>query len=253
MDPLSPELGHEPLITQESPSPLPLPVDEANIQESQAQEIQQQFQWLADMLDENKKRGWGTAYREFVDVLLLLKAAGGLGMVEQNNRVSDGVFSASTGDVTLNLATFIDVMDLEHTLGTWRNKLTTYFRLKSLYLYSQHNDGITFQDPAHQSAWRVVSQWMVHDDKLLQESWVTKRYGCTELRPLLRSMLQEAHQGECLLSLSPAYGAANTESRHQKVAWNTEKSLTDVYVLIHNVWRIFPTRSDYKCGGPQPK
>ena len=183
-----------------SPSPpLPLSVHgRGNDPELRAQEeIRQEFQWLANMLHENRKMGWGTGYRDFVDVLLLLKAVSGLGMLEQpNNRVSDGVFPASTGDFALSLGTFIEVVGLDHSAATWGNKLTTFFRLKSLYLYSEHVRGIRFRDPAHNQAWDVTRRWVQHRDEVLEVNWVTTRFGSTELRPLVRSMLQEAYQSE---------------------------------------------------------
>jgi hypothetical protein len=232
VDPLSPIVEYEqatvlrspsplppPLLVQEatvlrSPSPLPTPllVQEADDQkELEAQEeIQRDFRWLVDILNQNQRRGWGTAYRDFVDVLMLLRAASTLGMVELgNNRVSDGVFSASTGDFTLSLATFIDIMDLVYTPATWRNKLTFYFRLKSLYQYSQHADGIAFQNPAHNSAWSIVSRWVEHQDTVLEESWTTKRFGNTELRTLVRDMLQEACKGKYILSLAACFAILN--------------------------------------------
>jgi hypothetical protein len=199
-DPSSPIDEDRPITEQGSPPPLPLsaPIIDDDQELHAQQEVQQQFQWLAKMLDENRKRGWGSGYRDFVDVLLLLRAVSGLGMVEQqNNRISDGVFVASTGSFTLNLTTFIDLMHLEHTSATWRNKLTMYFRLKSLYLYSEHTGGVRFEAQAHRTAWGIVSHWMENHDKFLPVNWVTTRFGSTELRPLLRDMLQEACRSEC--------------------------------------------------------
>jgi hypothetical protein len=215
VDPLSPIVEYEeatiprsPSPSPPSPPPLPSLVQEVDDQkELQAQEeMQQTFCWLTDILHNNQKRGWGTAYRDFVDVLLLLKAVGALGMVELgNNRVSDGVFSASIGEFRLTLATFINIMDLAYTPSTWKNKLTMYFRLKALYLYSQHAGRIDFQDPVHNSAWGIVSCWMEHRDKILEENWVTTRFGNTELRGLLRNMLQEAYKGKCIFSLTTRF------------------------------------------------
>lgn len=182
-----------------SPPPSPPSALETEDQELQAQmEMRERFGWFIAMLNENQKRGWGTGYRDFADVLLLLRAVSSLGMKEQgNNRLSNGVFSASVGDFGLDLWTFIHMMDLGHSPGTWRNKLTTYFRIKSLHLYSQHIGGIGFQDQSHVYAWNVVSPWMEHRDKLLGEDvWVTKRFGSTELRPLIRNMVQAAYAGE---------------------------------------------------------
>lgn len=198
--PSPPTIAHSPSPPASFPPPL---VQEANDQkELQAQEeIRQEFCWLAEILNKNRKRGWGTAYRDFVDVLMLLKAVHMLGMEELgNNRISDGVFSASTGDFKLNLTTFVDIIDLGYTPSTWRNKLTMYFRLKSLYQYSQHTNGLVFQAPAHNAAWSLVKHWMQYQDKVLDENWVTTRFGNTELRGLLRVMLQEAYNGKCIFS-----------------------------------------------------
>jgi hypothetical protein len=197
VDPPSPE--HAPTIGPAgTPLPPPSLVHDTNDQELQAQEeIRQQFRWLPELLEANQRRGWGTGYRDFADVLLLLRAVSGLGMMEQgNNRVSDGVFHASTGDFTISLATFIDTMHLGHTPATWRNKLTTYFRLRSLYSYFEHAGEIRFQDPTHRLTWGVVSSWMEHQDQLLEVGWITTRFGSTELRPLIRHMVQEAYQGK---------------------------------------------------------
>ena len=185
-------LPHSPHIT-------PLQMQEAHVQTVlQAQhEIRESFHWLAEMLHQNKKRGWGTGYRDFVDISLVLRAVAPLGMAEhQGNRISGGVFSASTGVFSLSFITFIDVMHLGYTSSTWRNKLTTYFRMKALYQYSQHTGGITFQNPSHDSIWKIIKCWMENQDTVLEESWVTTRLGNTELRELTRDMLQEVYGGE---------------------------------------------------------
>lgn len=163
-------------------------------------EIRQQFHWLADVLDQNQREDWGTAYRDFIDVVLLLNAVQGLGMVEQrNSRISDGVFHASTGDVQLDLPTFLNVMNLGQAIGTWQNKLPPYFRIKTLHSFFQYNGKITFQEIAHTQAWNVVRVWMDNQHQVLAGGhWITTRYGNTELRPLLRSMVQEVQQGKHL-------------------------------------------------------
>ena len=181
-----------------SPSPpLPAVANLVDIHESQAmEEMREQFQWLVDMLGENQRRSWGTGYRDFADVSLLLHAVRGLGMVvRSNNRISDGQFSASTGTYTLRLSTFIDVMGLGSS-NTWRNKLTMYFRLKSLYSYSEHNGGGCFQSQTHQATWNIVSCWVRDGDKLLPENWITTKYGNTRLKVLVREMLQEAYKSK---------------------------------------------------------
>jgi len=197
---LSPTIGNEALPSwAHPPHPLPLQMPEASgrtVLQAQ-QEIRESFHWLAEMLHQNKKRGWGTGYRDFVDISLLLRAVSTLGMVEhQGNRVSDGVFSASNGDFSLSFITFLDVMRLGYTSSTWRNKLTTYFRIKALYQYSQHTGAITFQNPIHESAWKIIKCWMENQDTVLEESWVTTRLGNTELRELTRDMLQEVYGGK---------------------------------------------------------
>lgn len=179
-------------IAEQTPAPPPF---HAGDQESQAmKEIHDQFQWLVLMLDQNQNQGWGSAYRDFADVLVLLRAVGGLGMVEKgNNKISHGVFHASMGSYALTVSTFIDLMNLGHSSATWSNKLTMYFRLKSLHSYSQHVGGARFQSPVHNDAWGIVSHWVGDQDKLLPEHWITTRYGNTELQTLVREMVQEIH------------------------------------------------------------
>jgi hypothetical protein len=189
-----------PIVEQGSRSPplpsLPLHADDEEFRAME--EMRDQFQWLVDMLDQNKNRGWGTAYRDFADVSLLLHAVGSLGMVVRGNtRVSNGAFRASTGTYALALPTFIDVMGLGHSTGTWANKLTMFFCLKSLYAFSVHAGGIRFQLPAHQAAWEIVNCWVRDEDKLLPVNWITTKYGNTGLRVLAREMLQEVHQSKC--------------------------------------------------------
>jgi len=229
VDPLSPTAEFEPHIHDfPSPPPPPSPPHEAIDQEHQIQEeMQQQFQWFSDMLIENKKRGWGTAYRDFVDVLLLLKAVEGLGIVEQtNNRLTSGVFCASTGEFMLGWTDFIDAMSLEHSSATWRNKMTMYFRIKSLYLYFQHTGSRHFQDQAHDHAWEILEIWMENRDRVLGDSWATKRFGNTELRRLLQSMIQEAYNGKSLWSLHLFPGISDTDRRCvNKVAWSIWENL----------------------------
>jgi hypothetical protein len=187
-------VGDQPIVEQGSPSP-PLQSSPPHVddQESQAMnEMREQFRWLVKMLNENKTQGWGTAYRDFVDVSLLLSAAGELGMVEgANHRVCKGVFRASTGNYSLTLATFIEVMGLGYASGTWGNKLTMFFRLKAIYSYYEHAGEPCFQSPIHQDAWIIVSSWLKNQDKLLPKNWVTTKFGNTELRKLARDMLRE--------------------------------------------------------------
>ena len=206
-EPPSPDTGTPSLVIENElpttlihpPRPTPLQMQEVSAQTIlRAQEdIRESFHWLAEMLHENKKRGWGTGYRDFVDISLVLRAVGTLGMVEhQGNRIRDGVFLASTGAFSLSFITFLDVVHLGYTSSTWRNKLTTYFRIKALYQYSQHNGGITFQNHSHDSVWKILKCWMENQNTILEESWVTTRLGNTELRELTRDMLQEVYGGE---------------------------------------------------------
>ena len=120
-------------------------------------------------------------------------------MVEgPNGRISEGVFHARTGNYTIPLPIFIDIMGLGHSVATWRNKLTMYFRLKSLYSYGEHIGGVSFRSTQHQTAWDIVSCWVKDGDKLLPENcWITTKYGNTELRVLVREMVQEVHHGKC--------------------------------------------------------
>ena len=220
--PLSPVVEPDPVTISRSPLPLLLPPPPQNIindqEESLAQEeMHQHFHWLTEMLNKNQKRGWGTAYRDFVDVVMLLKAVGTLGMVGLgSNRVSDGEFTGSTGwQFTLSLVTFMDIMDLGHTSTTQRNKLTTYFQIKTLYSYSQYTHGINFQDAGHQLAWRVVRAWMENRDTMLAESWVTQKYGNTSLRKLLQQMVGIANASEYIF-LPCAGIITNNEFNHTK-------------------------------------
>src|SRR5580698_8539568 len=52
---------------QSSPSsPLPLLSLQINAEESHAmEEMRDQFRWLVEVLIQNQRRGWGTAYRDF--------------------------------------------------------------------------------------------------------------------------------------------------------------------------------------------
>jgi hypothetical protein len=193
-------MGDQPV--EESPTP---PTSQVDGQELQAmEEIREQFQWLVDLLAQNAKKRWGTAYRDFADVSLLLHAVGGLGMVEMGNgRVGDGQFNTSVGNFSLSLSTFLQIMNLGHSPATWRNKMTMFFRLKSLYSYSQHFSGELFELPEHQRAWGIVEPWVRDAHLFLPEGhWVTTKYGNTELRRLAKEMVQVANQGKMLLSKS---------------------------------------------------
>ena len=145
--------------------------------------------------------GWGTAYRDFVEVKLLMVAVRGLGMEEMaNSRVTKGVFQSSTGPFTLSIWDFIDILQLTHSSGTWRNKVNAYFRVKQLYMFAQYNGGdISFQTPEHCLAWGSIQYWMEHEDKLLPPRWETTRYGSKELRSLLQSMVRDVHNGKFIL------------------------------------------------------
>jgi hypothetical protein len=197
--------GDQPMGDQPVEEPPTPPTSQVDGQELQAmEEIREQFQWLVDLLDQNAKKRWGTAYRDFADVSLLLHAVGGLGMVEMGNgRVGDGQFNTSVGNFSLSLSTFLEIMNLGHSPATWRNKMTMFFRLKSLYSYSQHARGELFELPEHQRAWGIVELWVRDAHLFLPEGqWVTTKYGNTELRRLAKEMVQVANQGKVLLSKS---------------------------------------------------
>jgi len=208
-DPDSPE-PTSPVILQttlpDDEVPLPQSDDEepalSHSDEGQiAGEIQREYSWLSTLLTENQIKGWGTAYRDFIDVKLLLMAVRGLGMEEMaNNRVTKGVFRSSTGEFALSMWEFIDILQLTHSSGTWRNKVTAYFRIKQLYMFAQYNGGdIHFQNREHRMAWETVKYWMVHQEELLGLRWETTRYGSKELRLLVQYMVGEVCHGKRVL------------------------------------------------------
>ena len=163
------------------------------------EEMQENFKGLIDMLGENQEQAWGTGYQDFADVSLLLCAVAQLGMRKRGNgRVGDGEFHASSRSYTLNLSTFINAVGLGHSSATWQNKMTMYFCLKSLQSYTQHTSGECFQSKEHWNVWEIVSHWVKNEDMLLSVSWITKKYGNTQLQTLVQEMLQETSQSKCL-------------------------------------------------------
>lgn len=194
------------ILDQGSPSPpfplLSLRVDDQEVQAME--EMREQFRWLPDLLLRNRGQGWGTAYRDFADVLLLLRATQDLGMVEKSNNVlSAGEFHATTGTYSITIATFVEVMELGHSAATWGNKLTTYFRIMRISSYCQHRGGGFFQSPEHQTAWESLRRWVENRDVFLPNNWITSRYGNTLMARLVREMYQEAHQSKCI-TISPS-------------------------------------------------
>ena len=180
-------------------SPPPLSNNTPHDRQLQAQEeIRQHFHWLPNLIEKNRDAGWGTGYRDFVDVLYLLYAVRELGMIEGPNSLSLGKFQATTGEFILDAVTFIDIMQLNHAPGTWRNKFTVYFRLKALQLHSEYAGGVMFQTPGYQFVWEtVLSKWTRNQERVLPVNLVTTRFGITELRPLVKDMVAEAKQSKC--------------------------------------------------------
>ena len=160
-------------------------------------ELRAQFDWLVDLLESLRRERWSSAYRDFLEVRLLLRGVRLLGMVEQGNgRVSDCIFRTRTGKpYALTLSMFTDLVPLGYKSSTWRNKLSMYFKLKRLYLYSRHLDGPPFHIQAHQTTWTIVSQWMQED--VLPVNWATTRFTTSELRDILPNMLEEANHCMC--------------------------------------------------------
>jgi hypothetical protein len=160
-------------------------------------ELREQFEWLVDLLEDLRARGWSSAYRDFLEVRFLLNGAQFLGMVEQgNDRVSNCVFCTTTGNhYILTLSMFTDLVPLGYKSNTWRNKLSMYFKLKRLHLYSQHIDSPPFHIQTHNATWTVVSQWM--QQELLPVNWATTRFTTSELRDILPAMLEEANHCTC--------------------------------------------------------
>ena len=187
-DPLPPSYEEPPL----SPS------DETQV----AEEIRREYSWLRVLLAENEAKVWGTAYRDFVGVKLLLFAVRGMGIEERgSNRLTKGVFKSRMGEFALSVWDFIDVLQLTHSSSTWRNKVTAYFRIKQLYMFAQYNGGeIGFRTPEHRLAWDAVQRWMDNQNDLLGSVWETTRYGSKELRPLLQHMVAEVCHGAVISS-----------------------------------------------------
>ncbi|KAF9782043.1 hypothetical protein BJ322DRAFT_1110925 [Thelephora terrestris] len=182
------------------PSPvMSLPVNEEEEEEEcqTVAEMRAQFGWLVQMIRDNQDTGWGTAYRDFVDSVLLLHAVEALGIkVRSNNRISKGEFCTSAGGrYPLTLDYFIDSMGLAYSSTTWRNKLTMYNRIMSLQSYVEHRGGASFGLDAHQAAWSVVGLWVRDRDKLLPQ-WCKKptKLSSAELRPVLQGGLEYAEE-----------------------------------------------------------
>ena len=198
MDPIIPqtalpnnEISHGPSDDEEPSQP-----DEGEV----AEEIRREYSWLPTLLAENETKAWGTAYRDFVEVRLLLVAVQGLNIEEMgNNQLTKGVFLSEGREFTLSVWEFIDILQLAHSSATWRNKVTAYFRIKQLYMFAQYNGGdITFQTPEHRPAWKAVQYWMDHREKVLEPRWETTRYGSKELHPLLQTMVMEVCYGKLI-------------------------------------------------------
>ena len=76
-----------------------------------------------------------------------------------NNWLAKGVFQLSMGGFTLSVWDFIDVLQLTHSSSTWWNKVTAYFRIKQLCMFTQYNGReIRFQTPEHRLAWDAVQR-----------------------------------------------------------------------------------------------
>ena len=72
------EISNGPSYNEEPSQP-----DEGEV----AEEIRREYSWLPTLLAENKTKAWGTAYRDFVEVRLLLVAVQGLNIVETGNNL----------------------------------------------------------------------------------------------------------------------------------------------------------------------
>jgi hypothetical protein len=204
VDPDLPSPEHASPVVSNTPHGEGLPLSQSDeellSQETQVEEeIRGEYRWLCALLAENEERAWGTAYRDFIGVRLLLSAAQGMGMEElSNNRIGNGAFRASTGEFTLSIWDFIDILGLKHSSNTWRNKVTAYFRVKQLFMFARYRGAaMPFQNPEHTQAWNVIRVWMEHQDAIIQDNeWVTRRYGSKELRGLLQGMVEEACHGK---------------------------------------------------------
>ena len=113
------EISHGPSDDEE-----PSQSDEGEV----AEEIQREYSWLPILLAENETKAWGTAYRDFVEVRLLLVAVQGLNIEEtDSNWLTKGVFQSEEREFTLSVCEFIDILQLMHSSAIWRNKVTAYF------------------------------------------------------------------------------------------------------------------------------
>jgi hypothetical protein len=88
-DPPSP-IGKDQVTTEQGPLPPPSPMDNEEDGPQVGIELHLLFKWLVDLLAGLRVGGWGSAYRDFMEVRFLLHGVQALGMVEWgNDRVSD--------------------------------------------------------------------------------------------------------------------------------------------------------------------
>lgn len=186
--------------------------------ETVAAEIRDRFDWFSALIRENESQPWGTAYRDFVDVAQLLRAVRDMGMKPMRNKISPGIFPASTGMVTLSVWTFIDILRPIHAPGTWRNKVTAYFRVQSLYKFarSAQDPRLTFENQGHLDVLETIILWVENENIMLGNIWRTQ-YGSKKFREQLGEMCKLCGGGSllsfCLLADADYIFQSTPESR----------------------------------------
>jgi hypothetical protein len=180
------------------------PRSRQSVNEVVTEEIRARYSWFCSIIQENESKSWGTAYRDFVDVAFLLRAVSDMEMRPMRNRqISSGVFQASMGPVNLDVWTFINILDLTHKSGTWRNKVTAYFRVQKLYKFVQSTQGLNlpFETQEHLDVLRSIVLWVDNEDFMLGDMWETQ-HGSKNFRQQLVDMLSMVSGGGLFCSLS---------------------------------------------------
>lgn len=166
--------------------------------------LPEQFAVEISLIERYANEDWSTAYRDFAQVPVLIRIGRQFGMVPSlsTNSITAGWIYGPGGErIRLKAADLIKAFGYEW--GSWKNKVTLYFRVLKFLRLSEDEDALERDmegDMRHMRS-RLL-EWVVTTDSVLPEGHRATRYYTSEkLRGRLAVFLVSRHYLSIMMSL----------------------------------------------------
>jgi len=149
--------------------------------------LHEHFAREIELIAEYEAADWGTAYRDFVQVPVLLAVGARFGMRASysKNTIFPGIYTNSEGrEVTVRTPELAEGMGL--TYGSWKNRITLYFRVwEFLGMTEDENAMIGDMEEEMIGVRDRLLEWSNGSEVLASSAQTTKYLHSATLRPML--------------------------------------------------------------------